>query len=40
MRRILGLSALVTGLMLALTVPAGAQEPIKIGDTKTTNGHE
>jgi branched-chain amino acid transport system substrate-binding protein len=31
MRRILGLSALVTGLMLALTVPAGAQEPIKIG---------
>jgi branched-chain amino acid transport system substrate-binding protein len=31
MRRILGLSALVTGLMLALTAPAGAQEPIKIG---------
>src|ERR1700761_9158973 len=31
MRRFLGLSALFTGLMLALTVPAGAQEPIKIG---------
>src|SRR6201996_8861867 len=31
MRRFLGLSALFIGLMMALTVPAGAQEPIKIG---------
>src|ERR1700760_726118 len=31
MRRILGLSALVTGLMLAMTVNAKAQEPIRIG---------
>src|ERR1700749_5114802 len=31
MRRFLGLSALFTGLMLALTGPVDAQEPIKIG---------